>query len=194
MATNFPKNVPHKLHLVTLMRSGIRRPWWEKRAIKKLGLTKRMTSIVLKNTPETNEILRSIKTLIKVQPVVLKNDDAASSDLSSSSTRSKLTVNISDLSSRVSDLNLISDPFINEKGEFEVKKYEDYLESFPEDHLNEVLSKSHYEGSELMNRDFYLEEEARITEKGEKIELYFKKKTWNNKKRQENRLKNLTKY
>ena len=194
MASNLPKNLPHKLHLVTLIRSGINRPWWEKRLLKKLGFTKRLTTVVLKNTPEVNEQLNTIKTLIKVQPVVFKKSVDVEEERSGTVETAMLTADLSSISSQILDLNLISGPFLNERGEFSYEKYEDYLKSFPEDHLNEVISKPHYEGSETMNRDFNREEEARITEKGEKIKLYFKKKTWHNKVRLENRMKNLTKY
>ncbi|EDO33003.1 predicted protein, partial [Nematostella vectensis] len=59
----------HKLHAVTLIRSGIRQPWWEKRTLKVLGLTKLHKTVVHKNTPAVNGLLRSVKHLVDVTPI-----------------------------------------------------------------------------------------------------------------------------
>ena len=184
----FPKQAAHKLHLVTLIRSGIGRPYWEKRCLKKLGLTKRLKSVVLKNTPEINEDLRMIKTIIKVQPIIFNDNH-------SSDTVSKIAPSLrKETEDKFSDFPLITGSFINEKGEFNLSEFDKYIETFPDDELEKELSKNHVKGSELRNRDFYFEEEQEITKKEEKVALYFLKKTWHHKSRLETRLKNLTKY
>ncbi|XP_057312981.1 uncharacterized protein LOC130654423 [Hydractinia symbiolongicarpus] len=191
MATNFPKHVPQKLHMVTLVRSGIRRPWWEKRILKKLGLTKRLKTVILKNTEEVNDQLRSIKTLIDVKPIVVKgfcNSKNSSEELK------QLKADLSSTADKIGDLKLISGPFLNVNGEFDEKEYLNYINNFPEKKLNKVLEKSHYPNAELMNRDYFLEEEAKKTEKCDQISLYFKKTTWKTKTRQVNRNRNTTKY
>lgn len=57
----FPKQAGHKLHLVTLTRSGIGRSYWEKICVKKPRLTRRLKSVVRKNTPEINKDLNILK-------------------------------------------------------------------------------------------------------------------------------------
>ena len=64
----------HKLHAVTLIRSGIGRPYWQKRTLEALGLTKLHKTMIHKNIPSVNGMLASVKELIKVQPVVLRTD------------------------------------------------------------------------------------------------------------------------
>ncbi len=63
-----------KLHAVTLVRSGIGRPHWQKNTLKALRLTKLHKTVIHKNTPSMNGHLASVKELIKVQPVVLRTD------------------------------------------------------------------------------------------------------------------------
>lgn len=63
-----------KLHAVTLIRSGIGRPYWEKKTLIALKLTKMHKTVIHKNTPTMNGHLASVKDLIKVQPVVLRTD------------------------------------------------------------------------------------------------------------------------
>lgn len=63
-----------KLHAVTLIRSGIGRPYWEKPTLDALGLTKLHQTIVHKNTPSVNGMLRSVKDLVTVRPVVVRSD------------------------------------------------------------------------------------------------------------------------
>ena len=62
------------LHAVTLIRSGIGRPHWQKRTLKALHLTKMHKTVIHKNTPSVNGMLASVKELIKVQPVVFRTD------------------------------------------------------------------------------------------------------------------------
>uniref|UniRef100_A0A8D0G540 Large ribosomal subunit protein uL30m n=1 Tax=Sphenodon punctatus TaxID=8508 RepID=A0A8D0G540_SPHPU len=58
---------PHKLHLVTRIRSGIHRPYWEK----ELGLEKAHQLRVHKNIPSVNPKLKVIKHLVRIQPLKL---------------------------------------------------------------------------------------------------------------------------
>ena len=190
MAANIAKianHVPHKLHLVTLVGSGIRRPYWEKRCLKELGLTKRYTKIVLKNTPQVNERLQMIKRLIIVQPITIQ-DDLNNPELT------HLKDSLTNEGKSIGDWNKITGIFLNEQGVFDKSKYDRYLEQFPEDELKEVLSKSHNPQSELLNYNFEMEEEAKIKNKGDKIELFFKKQTAKIKFRLAHRKINFTKY
>ena len=66
--------VIHQLHAVTLIRSGIGRPYWQKRTLEALGLTKLHKTMIHKNIPSVNGMLLSVKELIKVRPVVLRTD------------------------------------------------------------------------------------------------------------------------
>ena len=182
---NIPKDVAHKLHVVTLTGSGISRPYWEKRTLKALGLCKRMRTVVLKNTPQVNEQLRTIKSLIKVQPLVIKNP-TVDSHVDEVEKGDSITESIKEL-----DLNA-APVFVDVHGQFDVQKYQEYINSFPDDMLDNVISKPVHQSSVTMNHDWYLENDKKVTEKGEKVALYFKKVTWNPKKR--NRKLNLTKY
>lgn len=74
MAYRKPTQVPNMLHAVTLIRSGIGRPYWQKRTLEALGLTKMHKTIIHKNTPSVNAMLASVKELIKVQPVAFRTD------------------------------------------------------------------------------------------------------------------------
>lgn len=60
---------PHKLHIVTRVRSVIRRPYWEKELVKHLGLEKPQAPVIHKNIPAVNRQLKSIKHLIRIQPL-----------------------------------------------------------------------------------------------------------------------------
>ena len=62
------------MHAVTLIRSGIGRPHWQKKTLEILKLTKMHKTVIHKNTPLVNGMLASIKELIKVQPVVFRTD------------------------------------------------------------------------------------------------------------------------
>uniref|UniRef100_A0A7M4EZN6 Large ribosomal subunit protein uL30m n=1 Tax=Crocodylus porosus TaxID=8502 RepID=A0A7M4EZN6_CROPO len=55
---------PHKLHLITRIRSVIGRPYWEKKIVKDFGLVKAHQPKVHKNIPSVNSKLRVIKHLI----------------------------------------------------------------------------------------------------------------------------------
>ncbi|XP_060089825.1 large ribosomal subunit protein uL30m [Heteronotia binoei] len=62
---------PHKLHLITRIKSGRRRPYWEKDTIHCLGLGKRFEPVVHKNIPTVNAKLKVIKHLVRIQPLKL---------------------------------------------------------------------------------------------------------------------------
>ncbi|XP_069613618.1 large ribosomal subunit protein uL30m isoform X1 [Ranitomeya imitator] len=73
---------PHKLHLVTRVRSFIRRPYWEKEVVEKLGLRKAQNPVVLKNIPSVNNQLKVIKHLVRVKPLKLPYGLPTEEDLS----------------------------------------------------------------------------------------------------------------
>ncbi|XP_068185121.1 large ribosomal subunit protein uL30m isoform X2 [Antennarius striatus] len=60
---------PHKLHIVTRVKSVIRRPYWEKDMVKYLGLQKANTPVIHKNTPTVNGQLKFVKHLVRIQPL-----------------------------------------------------------------------------------------------------------------------------
>lgn len=196
MAANFPKHVPHKLHLVTLIGSGIRRPWWEKQTLKTLNLTKRQKSVVLKNTPQNNELLRKVKTLVKIQPITFVENEPTVDD---PALLKKVPSDLSKTPKKIGNVNLLTGPFLNQKGEFDIKKYDNYIAKFSDqrevEDFEKVMSKNHIPGSETLNYDFGFEEEKKITDEGKRVELYFRKKIWPQyKRRLADRQKNLSKY
>ena len=68
------KVLPTKLYAVTLIRSGIGRPYWEKRTLKALRLTKLNKTVIHKNSPSVNGMLLNVKNLIDIKPIVLRTD------------------------------------------------------------------------------------------------------------------------
>merc|ERR1712212_366583 len=62
-------NQPHKLHIVTRVKSVKTRPCWEKQLIKDLRLEKAHTPVIHKNTPAVNSQLKFIKHLVRIQPL-----------------------------------------------------------------------------------------------------------------------------
>ncbi|XP_043928110.1 39S ribosomal protein L30, mitochondrial [Protopterus annectens] len=62
---------PHKLHLVTRIKSVKGRPYWEKKIVNDLDLGKAHHPRVHKNIPTVNARLRIVKHLIRVQPLKL---------------------------------------------------------------------------------------------------------------------------
>jgi large subunit ribosomal protein L30 len=75
-----------KLFAVTLIRSGIRQPYWEKRTLKALGLTKLHKTVIHKNSPSVNGQLNAVKHLISIKPIeVVLNTDATKVDVDSQS-------------------------------------------------------------------------------------------------------------
>lgn len=68
-----------KLFAVTLIRSGIRQPYWEKRTLKALRLTKLHKTVIHKNSPSVNGQLNAVKHLISIKPIkVVLNPDSSS--------------------------------------------------------------------------------------------------------------------
>ncbi|KAI7808934.1 39S ribosomal protein L30, mitochondrial [Triplophysa rosa] len=73
--------LPHKLHIVTRVKSTMRRPYWEKKVVKSLGLLKAHEPRVHKNIPSVNSQLKMIKHLVKIQPLKLPYGLPAQEDL-----------------------------------------------------------------------------------------------------------------
>ena len=67
------KEIP-KLLAVTLVRSGIGKPYWQRRTLEALGLVKRHKTIIHKNSESVVGMLSSVKELVHVRPVVLRTD------------------------------------------------------------------------------------------------------------------------
>ncbi|KAG5833237.1 39S ribosomal protein L30, mitochondrial [Anguilla rostrata] len=72
---------PHKLHLVTRVKTVIRRPYWEKKIVHDLGLGKAHQACVHKNIPSVNNKLKVIKHLVKIQPLKLPQGLPAEEDM-----------------------------------------------------------------------------------------------------------------
>jgi large subunit ribosomal protein L30 len=80
MAASKASEIP-KLFAVTLIRSGIRQPYWEKRTLKALGLTKLHKTVIHKNSPSVNGQLNAVKHLISIKPLdVISNIEAKKVD------------------------------------------------------------------------------------------------------------------
>ncbi|NXG67124.1 RM30 protein, partial [Hemiprocne comata] len=62
---------PHKIHVVTRIKSVIGRPYWEKKIIRDLGLSKAHQPRLHKNIPSVNSRLKVIKHLVRIQPLKL---------------------------------------------------------------------------------------------------------------------------
>ncbi|XP_025958986.2 large ribosomal subunit protein uL30m [Dromaius novaehollandiae] len=62
---------PHKIHIVTRIKSVIGRPYWEKKIIRDLGLDKAHQPRLHKNIPSVNSKLKVVKHLIRIQPLKL---------------------------------------------------------------------------------------------------------------------------
>ncbi|XP_077436038.1 large ribosomal subunit protein uL30m [Vanacampus margaritifer] len=60
---------PHKLHIVTRVKSAMRRPYWEKDMVKRLGLRKSHVPVIHKNIPTVNRKLKFIKHLVRIEPL-----------------------------------------------------------------------------------------------------------------------------
>uniref|UniRef100_A0A8C2C8L3 Large ribosomal subunit protein uL30m n=1 Tax=Cyprinus carpio TaxID=7962 RepID=A0A8C2C8L3_CYPCA len=86
---------PHKLHIVTRVKSTMRRPYWEKKVVKSLGLMKAHESRVHKNTPSVNNLLKIIKHLVRIEPLRLPYGLPADEDMANTylNNRGELVVN-----------------------------------------------------------------------------------------------------
>uniref|UniRef100_A0A8D0GWC1 Large ribosomal subunit protein uL30m n=1 Tax=Sphenodon punctatus TaxID=8508 RepID=A0A8D0GWC1_SPHPU len=80
---------PHKLHLVTRIRSVIGRPYWEKKIIQDLGLEKARQLRVHKNIPSVNSRLKVIKHLVRIRPLKLPYGIPTEEDMSDTFINSK---------------------------------------------------------------------------------------------------------
>ena len=67
------KVVP-KLLIVTQIRSGIGKPYWQKRTLRALGLTKLHKPTVHTCSPSVTGMLASVRELIQVRPLVIRGD------------------------------------------------------------------------------------------------------------------------
>ncbi|MEQ2288619.1 39S ribosomal protein L30, mitochondrial [Ameca splendens] len=72
---------PHKLHIVTRVKSAIRRPYWEKEMVKCLGLQKAHQPVIHKNTHSVNNQLKFIKHLVRIQPLKTPHGLPAEEDM-----------------------------------------------------------------------------------------------------------------
>ncbi|XP_066563031.1 large ribosomal subunit protein uL30m [Amia ocellicauda] len=72
---------PHKLHLITRIKSTMRRPYWEKKVVQDLGLGKAHQPRVHKNIPSVNNKLKIIKHLVRIQPLKLPHGLPAEEEL-----------------------------------------------------------------------------------------------------------------
>nr|XP_057937104.1 39S ribosomal protein L30, mitochondrial [Doryrhamphus excisus] len=82
-------NQPHKLHLVTRVKSVVRRPYWEKDMVKRFGLEKANVPVIHKNTPAVNSQLKFIKHLIRIEPLRTPYGLPAEQDMADSYINSK---------------------------------------------------------------------------------------------------------
>uniref|UniRef100_H0WKB6 Large ribosomal subunit protein uL30m n=1 Tax=Otolemur garnettii TaxID=30611 RepID=H0WKB6_OTOGA len=82
-----PQN-PHKLHIVTRIKSTKRRPYWEKDTIKMLGLEKAHTPQVHKNIPSVNAKLKVVKHLIRIKPLKLPQGLPTEADMANTCLKS----------------------------------------------------------------------------------------------------------
>ncbi|KAM8857169.1 large ribosomal subunit protein uL30m [Synchiropus picturatus] len=80
---------PHKLHIVTRVKSVIGRPYWEKDMVKHLGLTKPHYPVIHKNTQSVNDQLKFIKHLVKIQPLKTPHGLPSEQDMADSFINSK---------------------------------------------------------------------------------------------------------
>ena len=116
-------NAIHKLHAVTLIRSRIGRPWWEKRTLKSLKLEKLNQTIVHKNTPSVNGRLKMVKSLVKVTPIEL--DEEKLEDVLAAFEG----INLEEVKI---DGNLRCKQFLDATGKFDILEFLDF-------HKNELL-------------------------------------------------------
>ncbi len=111
-------NAVHKLHAVTLVRSSIGRPWWEKRTLKALGLEFLNQTKIHKNTQRINGKIARVKTLVKVTPVVL-NEEGLEDALKTFEAVDLENVDCLD------DLKTV-EPFLDSLGRFNLQGFLDY--------------------------------------------------------------------
>ncbi|XP_066032671.1 large ribosomal subunit protein uL30m [Chamaea fasciata] len=74
---------PHKIHVITRIKSVIGRPYWEKKIIRDLGLDKAHQPRLHKNIPSVNSRLKVVKHLIRIQPLKLPHGLPTEEEVSS---------------------------------------------------------------------------------------------------------------
>ncbi|KAM9485710.1 large ribosomal subunit protein uL30m isoform 1-T4 [Salvelinus alpinus] len=80
---------PHKLHVVTRVKSTMRRPYWEKKLVEGLCLQKAYVPVIHKNIPSVNNQLKFIKHLVRIQPLKLPHGLPAEEDMADTYLNSK---------------------------------------------------------------------------------------------------------
>ncbi|XP_043105407.1 39S ribosomal protein L30, mitochondrial [Puntigrus tetrazona] len=80
---------PHKLHIVTRVKSTMRRPYWEKKVVKSLGLMKAHEPRIHKNIPSVNNLLKIVKHLVRIEPLKLPYGLPAEEDMANTYLNSK---------------------------------------------------------------------------------------------------------
>ncbi|NXK58773.1 RM30 protein, partial [Sylvietta virens] len=74
---------PHKIHVITRIKSVIGRPYWEKKIIRDLGLDKAHQPRLHKNIPSVNSRLKVVKHLIRIKPLKLPHGLPTEEEVSS---------------------------------------------------------------------------------------------------------------
>ncbi len=67
-----------KLFAVTLIRSRISRPWWIRQTLDALGLKKIGKTMIHKNTPSICGLLKQVKDMVNIKPLVIRTDSDSS--------------------------------------------------------------------------------------------------------------------
>ncbi|KAJ8013294.1 hypothetical protein DPEC_G00051760 [Dallia pectoralis] len=80
---------PHKLHVVTRVKSTMRRPYWEKKVVEGLCLQKANVPVIHKNIPSVNGQLKFIKHLVRIKPLKLPHGLPADEDMADTYLNSK---------------------------------------------------------------------------------------------------------
>lgn len=80
---------PHKLHIVTRVKSVMGRPHWEKDMVKYLGLQKAHVPVIHKNTTAVNHLLKFVKHLVRIQPLKTPYGLPAEEDMANTYINSK---------------------------------------------------------------------------------------------------------
>nr|XP_002120418.1 uncharacterized protein LOC100175065 [Ciona intestinalis] len=81
MYPEYPLEEPPKLWMITQVQRLNSRPYWEKEAMKELGLYRVNDISIQINSTKMNEILWGIKHLIKIQPVRMPQGEPTKSDI-----------------------------------------------------------------------------------------------------------------
>jgi len=79
----YPLEEPPKLWMITQIKSLKHNPYWVKEAMKEMGLYRIYDVSIQINAPEINEVLWSVKHLVKIQPVMFPDGEPTSDDIGS---------------------------------------------------------------------------------------------------------------